>query len=329
MDIAAIQPQAVHYFLQGGGELGELTRAYDWASTSLDSPDNWPQSLQTTLSIILSSKFPMFLWWGDDLIQFYNDAYRPSLGREGKHPMALGQKGVDCWPEIWDIIYPLIEQVKTTGEPTWSEDQLLPIYRNGKLEDVYWTFSYSAVKGDSGKVEGVLVVCNETTEKVKMINKVEETEQRVRSVILSSPSPMAVYIGREMRIEMANQSIKDIWGKGNEVIGDTYYNLLPELESQNIYPVLDAVFTSGQPFHAYNQPLMLMVEGQPRQFYFDYSFTPLFDRDGNVYGVLNSANDVTDLNIAKQQVEESEQNLRNMILQAPVAMCILMETTIR
>lgn len=87
----------------------------------------------------------MFLWWGVDLIQFYNDAYRQILGTNGKHPTALGQRGKDCWPEIWSIINPLINQVLSGGEATWSQDQLVPIYRNGKIEDVYWTFSYSPV----------------------------------------------------------------------------------------------------------------------------------------------------------------------------------------
>ena len=83
----------------------------------------------------------MFLWYGEEMIQFYNDAYRPSLGNNGKHPTALGQKAVDCWPEIWTIIFPLIQQVRNTGQSTWSEDQLIPIYRNGKIEDVYWTLA--------------------------------------------------------------------------------------------------------------------------------------------------------------------------------------------
>src|SRR3984885_6161188 len=95
-------------FLTGGGEMGGRTRQYDWDSTSIGAPGQWPKSLRSTVATILSSRFPMFLWWGPDLIQFYNDAYRPSLGNEGKHPTALGQKGMDCWPEIWNIIYPLI-----------------------------------------------------------------------------------------------------------------------------------------------------------------------------------------------------------------------------
>jgi signal transduction histidine kinase len=170
-------------FLSGGGEMGELTRSFDWSATAIGDPHDWPQSLRTTVAMILSSKFPMFLWWGDDLIQFYNDAYRPSLGNNGKHPLALGQKGKDCWPEIWDIIYPLIKQVVTTGGATWSEDQLVPIYRNGAIEDVYWTFGYSPITGESGKVEGVLVVCTETTEKVNNLKKLAESKEELEFAI--------------------------------------------------------------------------------------------------------------------------------------------------
>src|SRR5215207_7192094 len=155
--------------------MGELTRRFDWSKTPVGSPDKWPQSLRTTVSNLLRSKFPMFLWWGKDMIQFYNDAYRPSLGNEGKHPFALGQKGRQCWPEIWDIISPLLNQVETTGEATWMEDQLVPIYRNSKIEDVYWTYSYSSVLNDEGMHAGILVTCTETTEKVMNLKRLAES----------------------------------------------------------------------------------------------------------------------------------------------------------
>jgi PAS domain S-box-containing protein len=313
-----------HSFLQGGGEMGELTRKFNWSETSIGAPHTWPQSLRTTVAMVLSSKFPMFIWWGEDLVQFYNDAYRPSLGNNGKHPLALGQKGKDCWPEIWDIIHPLIQQVLNTGEATWSEDQLVPIYRNGKIEDVYWTFGYSALRNDLDEIEGVLVVCTETTEKVKTVRNLIESEKRFLSIVESTPFPIGVYVGREMRIAMANKSITDIWGKGENVVGKLYADVLPELENQNIYEQLDRVYTTGTSFHAKNQRVDLVIDGILRPFYFNYSFTPLYDGNGNIYGVMNTAADVTDLNIAKQKIEQSETNLRNMVLQAPVAMCILM-----
>lgn len=166
-------------YFEGKGEMARLTRAFDWSSTSIGNPENWSQSLLTTISIILNSRFPMFLWWGTDLVQFYNDAYRPSLGNEGKHPKALGQKGVDCWAEIWPVIKPLIDQVMAGGESTWSENQLIPIYRNNTLEDVYWTFSYSRVNDESGKPAGVLVICNETTAQIKAFKELSGAKQEL------------------------------------------------------------------------------------------------------------------------------------------------------
>ena len=118
------------------------------------------------LALFSTPNFPCFYFGVNELICFYNDAYRPSLGKDGKHPSILGMRGIDAWPEIWLIIQPLIDQVLAGGEATWNEDQLIPIYRNGKIEDVYWTFSYSPVNDESGKPAGVFVTCTETTDKV-------------------------------------------------------------------------------------------------------------------------------------------------------------------
>jgi len=107
----------------------------------------------------------MFLWWGPDLIQFYNDAYLPSFGL-GKHPRAMGQPGRDCWREIWPIIGPQIDDVMERGIGSWNEDALVPILRNGRNEEVYWSYTYSPVFGEAGAVDGTLVICTETTNRV-------------------------------------------------------------------------------------------------------------------------------------------------------------------
>ena len=148
-------------FLSGGGEMGALTRAHDWSANPLGKPETWPQSLRTALRILLNTNHPMFIWWGEDLIQFYNDAYRQTMGPE-RHPSALGQPGRECWAEIWPIIGPQIEQVMSGGGPTWHENQLVPVTRFGKLEQVYWTYGYSPIDEDDG-IGGVLVVCRDVT----------------------------------------------------------------------------------------------------------------------------------------------------------------------
>ncbi len=441
-------------FLQDGGEMGHLTRNNDWAQTPLGSPDQWPQSLRTTVAMILSSKFPMFLWWGEDMIQFYNDAYRPSLGDNGKHPIALGQNAADCWPEIWDIIYPLVQQVRTTGEATWSEDRLVPIYRNGKLEDVYWTFGYSPIRGDLDNIDGVLVVCTETTEKVTNLKKLEETnnqlafaieatelgtwdynpftnkftgnvrlkewfglqpeeeidlgfaiavmakedqqrvtaaiqnalqyssggnydveyaivhpftgkerivkakgrawfgddkiayrfngtlqdvteqvltskkieksEAKLRSIMAAAPAGIGLFVGRDLIIEMPNQTFIDFVGKGPDIIGKQLRDVMPELlaEKQPFLQILDDVYTSGKMFQSFGSQVRIVQHGIMSYNYYNITYTPLFDANAKVYAILDIAIDVTEEIVAKQKVELSENNLRNMILQAPVAMCL-------
>jgi signal transduction histidine kinase/ActR/RegA family two-component response regulator len=152
-------------FFTGESPAREALRAFDWASSPLGPPEAWPPSLKTTLGIMLSSRHPMFLWWGPELIQFYNDGYLPSFG-SGRHPKAMGQRGRECWEEIWPIIGPQIEDVMTRAKASWNVDQLVAILRNGRMEEVYWTYGYSPVFDEGGQVGGTLVVCTETTTRV-------------------------------------------------------------------------------------------------------------------------------------------------------------------
>src|SRR6202166_1207612 len=167
-------------FLAGGGEMGALTRAYDWSASLLGKPETWPQSLRTALRILLNTNHPMFIWWGEELIQFYNDAYRQTMGPE-RHPSALGQGGRECWAEIWDIIGPQIEQVMSGGGATWHENQLVPVTRHGRLEQVWWTYGYSPIDEDDG-VGGVLVVCRDVTKDYLAATALREREAQLARV---------------------------------------------------------------------------------------------------------------------------------------------------
>ena len=166
----------------GDGEMAELTRRFDWSKTPVGPVEAWPDTLLTAVNMVLANRHPMFLWWGPELVQFYNDAYRPSI-REDKHPKALGQRGAECWPEIWHIIGPQIEAVMSRGEASWHRNALVPIYRNGKLEDVYWTYSYSPIRDSQGSICGTLVTCSETTEEVLGQERLRKSEARFRSLV--------------------------------------------------------------------------------------------------------------------------------------------------
>ena len=149
-------------FLGDGGEMGHLIRAYDWGNSPLGVPQEWPQTLRSAVRLMLTSSHPMFIWWGPELIQFYNDAYRVTMGPE-RHPSALGDRGRDCWAEIWDVIGPQIDFVMRGEGSTWNEDHLVPVTRHGRRQDVWWTYGYSPLDLDD-RVGGVLVVCRDVTD---------------------------------------------------------------------------------------------------------------------------------------------------------------------
>lgn len=190
-------------FFQGGGEMGEMANAFPWENTSLGSPDHWPQSLKTALSIVLRSKFPMFLWWGKDLIQFYNDAYLPGLGNDGMHPAIFGRRAAESWPNAWNIIEPLIKKV-LQGESVFFEDLVVPNMRNGQLVDTYWTFSYSPVMDEEQQVGGVIVSCIETTEKVLSMRKLKERSEMLE---LNESLLQEKIRERTAELESAHQSL--------------------------------------------------------------------------------------------------------------------------
>jgi PAS domain S-box-containing protein len=297
-------------FLSGGGEMGALIRAKDWGETLLGPAHTWPQSLRTTLSIILNSKFPMFLFWGPELICFYNDAYRPSLGNEGKHPSILGMPGAEAWPEIWAAIKPLLDQVLSGGEATWSEDQLLPIYRNGKLEDVYWTFSYSPVYDESGHPAGVFVTCTETTEKVKIFGKLQEANKRFLNNIMQAPVAICVFRGPEHVLEVANDKMLELWGTSAETVMDKpIFVGLPEAKGQGLEDLLAHVYNTGARFLANERPVELPRGGKIKTTYINFTYEALREADGSISGVLAVANEVTDQVVARKAIEESQAKL--------------------
>ncbi|MYM21175.1 response regulator [Duganella sp. FT135W] len=152
-------------FIGRGTPMRALVQAHPWDLTPLGAIADWPASLRTAVGLVMHSVHPMFLWWGEQLTQIYNDAYVPCFG-VGKHPAALGQGGRECWPEIWSIIGPQIDEVRNGREARWYADNLVPIWRNGRIEDVYWSYTYTPVFDEQDTVAGVLVVCTETTAQV-------------------------------------------------------------------------------------------------------------------------------------------------------------------
>lgn len=291
--------------IYGNGEMANLTRAFDWSQTPVGPVEEWPDLLLTTVNTILASHHPMFVWWGADLIQFYNDGYRPSI-REDKHPSALGQRGRDCWPEIWSMIGPEVEAVMLRGEASWHENQLMPIHRNGKLEDVYWTYGYSPLRDISGRICGTLVVCTETTDVVLAKRQLQSEKDRLADLFRQAPAFFAVLRGPNHIFEITNPPYQTLIGR--DVLGKSAVEAVPEAEGQGFIRLLDSVYRTGEPFVGRSTPLQLeRSDSEALDLrYLDFVYQPILDGRGRVTGIFVLGIDVTENKRAEQALLQSE-----------------------
>jgi PAS domain S-box-containing protein len=150
-------------FLAGGGEMGARIRAVDWSTTPIGVPESWPPALRAALRILLNTNHPLLIWWGPELVQFYNDGFSQIIG-PNVHTDALGRSGSEYWGEIWDLIGPDVERVMTGGSGIWRENQLMPTSHQDKSRHHYWTYSFSPIEDGDGRVGGIFVICSDETE---------------------------------------------------------------------------------------------------------------------------------------------------------------------
>jgi signal transduction histidine kinase/PAS domain-containing protein len=190
--------------LAGGGELGQRMREIDWAATPLGPVSSWPHSLRTCVRIMLTSRQPMFVWWGDQLINLYNDAYISILG--GKHPAALGKPASEVWSEIWDAVGPRAMRAMRDNEGTFDEALLLIMERNGYREETYYTFSYSPVLGDAGGPAGIL--CANSSDTQRMFG--ERQQALLREVAARTANARTAEAACELALDACAANRKDL-----------------------------------------------------------------------------------------------------------------------
>ena len=302
-------------FLPNNSEMSQLIQQKDWSKTPIGSPDTWSQSLRTTLSIMLNSKFPMFLFWGPDHICFYNDAYRPSLGNDGKHPTILGIPANEGWKETWYHIKPLIDRVLAGGEANWSEDQLLPIFRNNTVEDVYWTFSYSAVNDESGKPAGVFVTCMETTKKVNALKKLEESQEKFKLAI-DAAGLGAWDLNPKTNTFTFNEKLKEWFGLDSQLELDSSFalnNIVEKDRQKTIDAMNNALKTGSDGVYEMQHSVVNPIDGKERVIL--AKGKAFFDNENIAYRFSGIAQDVTDEVLFKKN-QDIENNFNVRLLES-------------
>ena len=290
----------------GSSVMAARCRVFDWSATSLGPIDGWSLSLRTLVAQILESRHPMFLWWGPDLVQIFNDGYLPSFGSSGRDVAALGARGREHWSEIWPVIGPQIEGVMTAGESTWHVDQFLPIERNGRLEDVWWTYGYSPVRNDEGDINGVLVVVQETTQRVLLEQRLRDNQDRLVDLFRHAPAFICVLRGKDHVFELTNSAYQQLIGF-RDVIGLPLRDALPETYEQGFVALLDQVIATGEPFVGREMPVLLQRSpDEPlEERSLDFVYQAIIETDGSRSGVFVHGVDVTDLVRSRATAEEA------------------------
>ena len=302
-----------------GNEMGALVRQIDWAKTSLGATQNWPASLRIAVTMALDSPLPTIVLWGSELIQIYNDAYRPLLGL--RHPVAFGQRTQDCWPEVWHFNTMIYNRVLSTGECVHLEDQEYVIVPSGISETRYFTITYSPIRDESGTVCGVYVIAMETTRRVlaerENINLLKATRfaaDQLQQMFDHAPSFMALLKGPEHIFDIMNAAFMRLFPR-YDVLGKSVRQAIPQFERQGLVKLLDQVYLSGKPFLAYEMPVYLQetLDGPGNQRYLDFVLQPIRNADGHVSAIFVDGSDTTEQHHARLELRRLNQKLTDKV----------------
>jgi PAS domain S-box-containing protein len=301
-------------FSAGGGLLGRIIDAHDWAVTSLGPINAWPAVVRTTVELILRSPVPIVTLWGVDGVMIYNDAYSGFAG--ARHPQLLGSRVREGWREIADF-NDNVMRVGLAGGTLSYRDQELTLHRNGKPEQVWMNLDYSPIVDADGTVVGVISFVVETSGKVRAERRLSGEHERLRALFEQAPGFMVQLAGPEHVIQSANPAFCALAG-ARPLEGRTVRAALPEIVPQGLVAIMDEVYSSGRARTASASPLWLAeADGNRRLRYVDFVVQPLKRDDGAVFGIFVEGSDVTERVEAEAGLRESEAKFRTFAQAMP------------
>jgi PAS domain S-box-containing protein len=273
--------------------------------------------------MLMKSPFAFAVLKGKNMvITIANDSVKEMWGK-GKD--LEGKPLLEVLPELKDSEFPsLLDNVYTTGTPFTGEALLASVFRNGKLEDVYFNFVYQPYLEADETISGVTIIAIEVTNEVIAKQKIKDSQQQLQNIFMQAPFALNIYEGKELVISLANKLFCEIIGKTeSEILGKKLFDAFPETATQGLDKIISDIFSTGIPFKGNEFPVHFSKHGNEFKGYFDFIYQPIFDYNKNVSGVINVAVDVTDKVLARKKIEESEQRFHNLIYTSPSAIGIL------
>ena len=302
-------------FLDNTGELGALIAGYDWSTTSLGAIDTWPQSVKSTVSLILHSPFPIATMWGEAGVMIYNSGYA-EIARD-KHPSLLGVEVREAWPEARDF-NDNVMRVCMAGKTLHYEDQEITLRRNGCDEQIWFNLHYSPIIGERHAPAGVMAMVEDTTDDVRVERFLKSEHTRLQAMFDQAPGFMAMLEGPQHRFVHVNQAYLTLVN-GRDVVGKTLAEALPEAVAQGFGGLLDSLYASGEAYSGIAVPFAVGATGAlpARDVFVDFVYQPLRDAAGAVYGIFVQGADVSGRVLAEQAMRASETLFRTLAQALP------------
>jgi PAS domain S-box-containing protein len=298
-------------FLSNGGGMADRIASFDWAGTAIGPIKDWPQSLRTTVGIMLRSPVPMVLLWGPEGVMIYNDGY--TVFAEGRHPRLLGSPVLQGWPEVADFNAHVM-RVGLAGGTLSYKDQELTLHRKGVPEQVWMNLDYSPVPDESGRPGGVLAIVVETTDRVLAERRIASETERQRRLFERAPGFITILNGPEHVFEFVNLAYSRLFGDRG-FIGRTMREVFPELAGQGFHEWLDQVHTTGERFVAHHVPIRLQhaPDTEPVKRFLDFIYEPMLDEAGKVTGIFCEGHDVTEAHLAQAAISASNERYKSIL----------------
>lgn len=281
--------------------ISPLIKKHNWEATSLGPVKDWPKSLKTAINMCLETRYPMYIWWGPDLVNIYNDAYLPIAGLV-KHERSFGRPAIEMWPETWDRVQQVVKNVYEKNESVSFQNFVTKVERYGTLEEAYFDYTVSILRDDEGKAQGIFSIVFEKPAP-PLLTQDQNPFKIMSDFFNQAPAAMCLLLGEKHTYALASPLYEKIIGK--KVIGKTVLELFGHEDIAPYIEILDNVYKTQTPFRGEEMIFKTTDDhGVTSEYCLDVLYQPFLNDQGKSKGILLMIKDVSENKQLKDEIKE-------------------------